>query len=947
VTSRRSLSLAVLALMSGVMGCGWFDVTRREPDPQLQESMDAAPPDAGPEAGVFPPDAGMDASDGAWIDPPDADAEAGPQAGSHPEYPPLDADLRWHPEPGRLSIVNESLDHITQPRAWLLVHGGDTRRRLVSYRLDQPGVPWFDTGISDITSSPKAVSWYRHDREGDRSQRVFFARNGKLHMLRYGDSDALDRDGSVIDPLEVIDVELGPGYALGGGTLTADVIRPHGEDIMVIVAPALRDGVAGYYCAFEYRIADEADEEDEWSAECSDTIIFSATTELVSGTYDHRVVVIGAGDDFVCRLCGLEREPDGLYSSGGPTWPGSQKVGASLSLVQGAIDPSVLHLYVAAQDGSVWHGSYDMVSFAQAWTELPALPVGVNASNGRAAINALEIRPDANHLTAYTAIYVLGDDGAVYYNQAQRDQNGDDQWQQEWDRVASPGRDQITLALGGIMSQGRLVPPANDFRAFSSSLNIVGGARATTVQEATEVAGEIVWRDHVRADASSRVVIPAPASAESSVASSADIGIAATAVRGPSAPFTVMLSGSIDNASSWHSFALETLPAESAIDAPASSASAPVTASDGKRLHLVNLESDMDTDCSSAGDNQRIVYRRGEDVRVLAQLSNDDSDLFQVASSGRYSDPSLVVTVEDGDVIEDRESTAHVLWNDLTDDRVHYWRLPPLGDPYKTPLDATKLPISSLRLISSGAGEAIYAAAGGPQHLRICDLNALPLDDDSCVFVAFGQLSLRYAEISFGASEPASNDSCEPVEDEHFKCMRDGLPFAVAGDHRIANKLYAVYAAEDTAAGLDVERGSIFFTHSTGGAEIGDWSNPVRVNPRATGETLEYFDAELAVDAQGGVFVTYAAIEPQSADTSVRVYAAYWDGEGIPRFDAPTQVASWDASRLPYDCTTGRWALGDYRDPDTIGGRSLHVLRADDGGSEQQVTRWLSPYAPP
>jgi hypothetical protein len=941
MTSRRSLTFGVLALISGFLGCGWFDVSSTEPDPQ---SMDADVLDAAPEAGSSspddPPDADMDV---AWMDdPPDAGAEAGAEAGplDPPDYPPLDADLRWHPEPRRLSMVDDSPEPFENSRAWLLVHGGDTRHRLVSYRIDRPGEPWFDTGIADVTSSPKALLWYLYHGGNEYSQRVFFSRAGKLQMLRYGDADLQpDEDGGVVDPLVSIDVELAGGYTISGRNLAVEVVGPLYEEVIVVVAPALLDGVAGYFCVFKSRV-DASAEADSWSAECSQAEVFTEGTELASTVYGDRMFVFGAGADG-SELVLLQFPHDGDYFLTSYTAPNEQAwrlaLGASLVLVAPAIEMLwIPHLYAATQDGRVWHATYDAMTSQLAWTALPALPPGVRASTSDAAINAMDVFPNGSPQSRSTVLSVLGDDGTVYYNE--------EPWRQEWDRVPSPGRDQVTLALGGIAGYVPSLEP-EDFRFSSTNLSIVGGAHATTLQEMTEVGGEMIWKDHVRADASSAVAVAALAGAESSVASSADIGIAATALRGPSGPFEVTVSGTLDNASSWHSSALKTLPAEHPIDAPAS-ALAPITASDSKRLHLVNLESDLDTDCLSPSDSQRVVYRRGEDVRVLAQLAAEDPDLFLLASSGRYSDPSLVVTESTGPV-EDRESTAHALWNDLNDERVHYWRLPPLGEPYATALDPTWLPISSLRLISGAFGQAIYAAAGGPQHLRICDLNLLPLDDESCVFVAFGQLSLRYAEISFGAPEPAAQGRCEPIEDQHFKCMRDGQPFAVAGDHRIANKLYVVYAAEDTAAGLDVERGSIFFTYSTGGSKIGDWSDPVRVNPRATGETREYFDAELAVDAQGGVFVTYAAIDPQSADTTVRVYAAYWDGEGTPRFDAATQVASWDASLLPYDCTTDRWALGDYRDPDTIGGRSLHVLRDGDGDSARQVTRWLSRYAPP
>jgi hypothetical protein len=165
--------------------------------------------------------------------------------------------------------------------------------------------------------------------------------------------------------------------------------------------------------------------------------------------------------------------------------------------------------------------------------------------------------------------------------------------------------------------------------------------------------------------------------------------------------------------------------------------------------------------------------------------------------------------------------------------------------------------------------------------------------------------------------------------------MRDALPISVASSSSVSNKMYVAYSA------VDQGETSIFVTTSAGGTTYGAWTTPVRVNEKSPEDHRYYFDPEIASTGDA-IFVTFSAMTPapESTDNVVVTYVASSSDNGMTwRILASSET--WAASSLPFDCLTQRWSFGDYRQPATIGSRTLFLRRSGDSGAPVEFTHWF------
>jgi hypothetical protein len=923
-------NLLLLVTLVTLAACDWFDVGPRKLDSGLDQADgggDRSDEDAGWQTGTGgtdgrgperSPDSGMDGGD-AEIDAPveaGADAPSGP-GGDDPD--PLAADLTWQLEARRFAVVDDSPLPYEQTRLWLLVHGGQTRHRLVSFRADAPADPWLDTTITDITSNPEATTAYDY---GTYYQRVFFTRAGKLDMYRYDQGDIVqeDDDGGTDDQPETFEPE--SGYTLPGGNLAAIPVNFGGtESFMFVLAPAEKDGVPGHYCLLELNLRTQAH-----VFRCSSAPVLSEDTEIVAAISNRYIYFIARAADG--RIIVIAYDGSSIVHASFDT-PYERPIGASLSIFDGDDDTAYynLHVMVVSDDGRAYHGiiAKDLAGDAS-WVGLPALPLGVHLRMTGAAISSIDDIQIEGGGAVYrsTTVYGLGEDGVAYHVETE-DSAGIDRWKTQWAPVARLDHDEDVLALGGISRTTR--DSVSLLHTLVQSWHVVGGARGRVLQEARETASGASSEDHMRPGAQAPVPLALASGAEISVASGADLGIAATAQRSSEAPH-IVLAGSVDNGSSWHSFPLVALPVEDEDERPAATLD-PVVGYDRGRVHLIDREVPDYGMCASLRGltPQRIVYRRGHDARSLATLGADHPDVKIVASGGSYGAPSMVVTWSEGG------SVVHAVFNDLASS-ARYWRLRP-GSSTREPIERTfgpELSMSTLQL-ASGVDSSVYVAGLRDQVLRICDVS----DDElpETLFCADADLDAQvlHRAVPFGLPEAQAQGACPMVEGQHYKCFQDGKPYSLAVSLREPNKIYVAYAGEDQGAS------SIYLSVSSGGADYGAWTT-TRVHPRSGSDKKDYFDAEVTVDAQGTTTVTYSALEPKSANTSAQVFSAHRTGDQAAFHIAP--LGEWDASGLQYDCVTERWALGDYRDPDTLGGRSLHALRSNDAAPSSHAARWLN-----
>jgi hypothetical protein len=440
------------------------------------------------------------------------------------------------------------------------------------------------------------------------------------------------------------------------------------------------------------------------------------------------------------------------------------------------------------------------------------------------------------------------------------------------------------------------------------------GGQTTTLQSGLEAFVFLDFTDYTRPQPVPVVAFEASVG-ESSASMGPDLGIAAGTLRTGAPPNQLLLNSTIDGASTWgRQQPLRPLPPSDAIDVQAS-ASHGVTGYGGGELHLVDLEQDLPSDCSDAASHaSRIVYRRGMSATAIARLGAGDPDLFVVAQSGQPSNPSLVVTENSSG-----GATAHVLYWDRGTDRENYWKLTPGTAPATTVLDPRIFP-GGPSLLVKGAGEAVHGVALSGSTAFIYNV------DPSGVYGVVGgnaPISTASVDMPFGPATPTQ------------RFMRDALPISVASSSSVSNKMYVAYSA------VDQGETSIFVTTSAGGTTYGAWTTPVRVNEKSPEDHRYYFDPEIASTGDA-IFVTFSAMTPapESTDNVVVTYVASSSDNGMTwRILASSET--WAASSLPFDCLTQRWSFGDYRQPATIGSRTLFLRRSGDSGAPVEFTHWF------
>jgi len=845
-----------LALLTVLSGCTWFDGYGPRASGEQDAAFENRPDgevtmDGGMDAGGGGPSTDMDATPP--LEPTDAsDAPFGEEAGDGPtspdppppdppppDLPPLEADLTWQPEARRIGVTDDAIWPGTQARVWLLVNGGETPHRLVSRRQEDGRDHWLDTGIYGVTSDPDAVSF---TEAGAQQQWVFFARDGALNMLRYDDAFT-GADGDAADALQTI--EAAPGYSIAGGDVAAVTF---GEGIargIAVAAAALKGDEAGHYCVFERAAAAV-----EWRVACSEQPLVSDDTDLVG-------VVLGTEVRFYFRsvahgLVELARAPDGSYGHRALATPRTQPIGASLVALPSELD-GWLELIAVSNDATVWSGRID-----------PMAPF--RASEGRAALSAIVANGHTGAaVKQYMALYALGQDGYLYV--VATDAESTEGWQRDWYRVPGPGRDLEVTALGAITNVLD-TQNADSVYELPNVLAIVGGTRATTLQAAWWTYADVFYFEHMRPQ---QLVPATSAQGEVSLASGAELAIAASALRSSSAPARIQLAASNDGAASWTQVELEPLPAVDDIDVTPS-ALEPTTAYADKRLHLLDLEWDLPADCSSPNErSQRIVYRRGDDARAIARLRAGSTDLFPVASRGRFSSPVLAVR----DV---PSGAAHVIFNDLELGVVQHWtlRADDSSAPPVAALSPHAFPVGALELVAGGPGQSVYAFTASDRDLRVCNASAI----QDCPYVAPNRLALRSKPIAFGAPRPEPQGACAAIDGAFYRCLRDDRPYSVAVSHDKSNVLYVAYTGEGESGA-----GDVFLTVSSGDPGLSSWSDPIRIHSLPPSAAIELFDPEITVDREGGIFVTYSEIAPAPAsrDSTVRVYRARLMGRRRPR----------------------------------------------------------------
>lgn len=837
---------------------------------------------------------------------------------------PTESTLRYHPAPRRFALTDESAQPGMQTRAWL-VSGGDGENRLLSLRLLETHAAWIDTQLTGITTGPAAVSFTEGESQ---RQQVFFGRAGRLEIL--------ERAGQPLQGRERYRVREVPGlegYAIRDGNLAAVLFGGEQDRRIAVLAPNTLNG----YCVYEQILATGA-----WTVQCTDEAVVHAETDVAGA-------VVGDQVHFYFRslangLIRVARSATGTYASADVPTPDGRPIAQSIIGMASEL-PDRVELLVIAGDGEVWNARpLASERSAPVWDELSGFVNATRASLGPAALAAIvthnvgQIVPEGPTVPfMLTELRMIGADGEQYQT-VTNSMDAARSWMPGWFQVPPNGHDQYVRALGAMT-----FTPAFGYEC-ANGLAVVGGERATTVQESQTLFNQIFWRDRLRFQNVASVA-SSEAVNELSAAAGGDDAIIAAALTSATPPLRVRLFRSDDGATTFGATALPNAQG----DAGELSTLQPVVRYGGGRFHLATLERELAADCSAAdGGSDRVVYRRGVHADALAALEPGDADYFEVqpATDAPLSNPALALT--NGPF----GATAHVVFGAGDPRELYYWQLGPYLDsvPTLTPL-AHALPNGPL-VIAAGNDEALYVGAADDAHFELCQVQASgAIAADACTSLdAFARPDSR--ELFFGPELAERYGNCGEAAAPYHACMRDDRPYAVAADtsslfgtanHRL---LVAYTAVDPDTAGAAT---SIYVTISRGGASLGslapvdpatEWSGPLRINTRADGR--HYFDPEITIDARRTVRVTYSAIDPEpSADQLVRTYVAVGQLSGnVVTIERSTEVAAWHPSSLPMDCTTGRAALGSYHQPETVGSRTLHVLHREGGYD----SRWLSEF---
>jgi hypothetical protein len=604
-----------------------------------------------------------------------------------------------------------------------------------------------------------------------------------------------------------------------------------------------------------------------------------------------------------------------------------------------------------------------------AWTPLPPIDKGVQASTSPAALAAVvlyeDIRePDVPRKYFTTELRVIGDDGQLHQVTTD-DLDPERPWRRDWKHVDAIERDQNVLAIGAIANM-----PLGVFGSalqLGSAWSVVGTERATTLQDAITVVAYIYWHDHVRM--SRRAPLPGSAAlAELASSVGGDGALVAGTMRGAGPPFSVALFGSSDGASTFES---TVLPSHLDVPGVTTSLLQPIVRYAGRQYHLAALERALPSDCVERdGEPRRITYRRAGNAAALAALQPDEDpddadDYFIVRSGSEYSD-NVTLAVTEGDF----GTTAHVVYNSSSPRDLVYWRLAaratkPVEVMFGGELGQHDMP-DGPPVLATGLAETVYVATADANRFEVCQLPAEgAVTDESCSDLsAVARIDPR--ELYFGAPREQPYGVCAGDAAPYYACLRDDRPFSIAIDrgayrnpanaplapleprnHRVIVAYQGVAPSAPTGAST-----SIWLTVAPGGAAIGGWTAPIEISRREPNDTRHFFDPEVTIDERHRVSVTYSAIDALPAhDQRVQVYVAQteidWDGNllmldyGVPGSDIHrSELGSWSPEGLPFDCLSGRAALGAYRESDTIDARALHVLRAGDGHD----VLWLSQF---
>jgi len=948
---------AALALHAGA--CTWFDVNApadRDDAPQVREPRDGGgdgdgehePPtgsggSAGPGgqggAGGSGGSAGS-AGDGAMKPDPDASIDAGCDASDTCDDGGVkldeNGDFTWHPIASRFAVTNDPSTPGALDRVWLLVDGGsETPRRLVSSLIEATTDNWLDTGIWGITSELDGVSFSDAQKH---YQRVFFAREGQLQMLR--------ADVPLARPSEAFEIAVDTiaapaGYTIGAGDLAAALYEPPGgERSIVVLAPATFAGTAGYYCIYQLALAAE-----QWSLTCSAQATVHAETDVAAVAMGSELHFYFRGlDDSLVRVA---RQAPDVFQEASVPLPAESKLAASLWAMPSEFD-GLVQLIVVTQAGELWSARPPADRSAPPeWTLVPALPDGQLVSTGRHALAAIvtdQYGPKRGDLFGepfqhkLTELRVIAAVDGQHYFMATDDHYEARPWMDGW-ATRTLEREQRVRAIGGMTWYP--VPLGTLRVQVGAALCVTGGERTTALQESVLFFANLPWRDHLRP--SEPVALPSAAGvAELSSTSGPDRTVVAMARRS-APPFTVDLLESNDGATTFASVeTLETLPRVAADDI-ASSALEPTLGYGGGKVHLTTLEWALDESCADpAGRSRRVVYRRADNAAELAALSMDTDDVF--IASGQLphaSNPTMVIT--EGML----GAVVHIVFNAGPDGALYYWRLPAgeteTPDPIR--LDAT-MP-SGPAALAAGVEDQLWVASYDGHRFALCPLGPEGVVVARCTEPDAATVKPLSQDMRFGAElsgDDAPDSACAPLSGRHYKCTRDDKPFSITVDKWLRHQVLVAF----TAADVD-DSTSVFVASYCGSQGVqGDcsspgWREPVAVSSRPNAKRF-YFDPEITVDLDGEIVVSYASLPttPSSAPARSYIERAHFDPKHS-LVQSPPRAVDWDTASLPYDCVTRRWALGSQRQSDIVDSRSLHVVRDGSGHS----ARWLGEYMRP
>jgi hypothetical protein len=822
----------------------------------------------------------------------------------------------------RMAVSDRSTTTGLQPWVWMATAGdASSGSILVAKQADTSATSaWTFTFATLLTSAPDAISW----TDGSNArQRIFYSSGGALQMLNWDNN--IQNSFTTLPNASTFSVPFGDQASV---TWVSGFTRR-----FAIAGYAAKNGTNGHLCFWEKTSTGST-----WSVSCTASPQMSSVNDplpdivgVVQGTTPVFFFRNAAG-----RLARARRTAVAEYTI---QELGTESLGPSLfatnSQTAGSVDVGVIRtsdnrVRVARLSSST--------STSPTWTTLPALPGGaVPVTNANVTLSGASYPITPSGSSTRTQVAVIS--STLRLHTIRTTNNAGTTWETAWTAGVVPGRgtvpgpEQVIAGLGPTTGN----PPANGARLFFVGGGAFGSDFATTLQEYW-FGFPRPWRDHVRFTFGNGGIEPAATGATESAAGIGPVyGLAAAIQRNNPAPWRIVMASSDDGASSFGA----TLQMTAVLDSLGTrSASDPIATHGGfggHLLHFADLElTKAAATCTDTGDPDLISYRRGSTASDIASGAE-----FIVATGPSFDHPGIGVTVDAGDL-----PTAHVLWWDVNASQTKYWTLAP-GDVIGGPFVISSLPalpagISVGNMQSQVYGWTFVVGGGFP---TICKMNGSQGSGLTCGTPALSPAPFG-KDIHFGPQvTDAQNGDCAGLASggstRFYKCFDTEQPAAVYADPTQANRVHIAYQALDSGTG----RLAIFYTRNTD-SNLAMWTPPVKI---ASDAAQELINPAISVDYDGTIVVTYSRIQaatfatPTNGTAQVRVT---WSTLDSGTWSTAGQVVEdWDAENLPFHCGRRKWFLGEYRYPDVVAGRAVHLLPSSDGtsgGVVRQHALWFS-----